>query len=132
MCLINRNESLKKVRNFTIKPKIKKNDILVDEIIGVQKIVCNNGIMKTIYKFEKGIVVSCLNINEYYNEKFKNIMFDLYNKMSTKNLKLEGNIVTYEWNDSFFNEKGKDATPYEIKKFLKKTKWKVTVKYKNI
>lgn len=121
-----RSESLTKV-NHVIEPKTSDKDILVDQIIGTQKIVFKNTV---IYNFKNGIVDSCLNISEFYDEEAQEINVGIMKKFHTKNLKVSGNTLTYEWDDEFFEQKGKGATPYQIKKYLKDSKYKVKVIYK--
>lgn len=130
--MFNNNESLKKITHSFIKPNIEKKDILVDEIYGEQKIYGNQGVKKTVYKFEDGKAISCFNTEEFYDESFQKIMLEFYEQQQKdlKNMKCAGNIITFEWSDEFFKQKGKGSTPYEIEKFLKNQKYKVEVKFK--
>jgi len=54
------------------------------------------------------------------------IFLKLYlNDGLTKNVKREKNIISYEWSDEYFEEKGKGCSKEEIKQFLKAQKYKI-------
>lgn len=99
----------------------------MDELVAEQKIVYNQGILKTIYKFENNKAISCINISEFSDEEFAKIAFDA-NKLTPqmfKNVKFDGKVLEYEWSDNFFEQKGKGESKEVIEKFLKDSGWKI-------
>lgn len=108
---------------------MKKNqkNAITDELIAEQKIVHNQGLMRTIYKFENNQAISCININEFYDEAFAQIAYDANREMTEmiKNIRFDGKTLEYEWSDKFFKEKGKGESKEAIEKKLKQTGWKI-------
>ncbi|NCC71532.1 hypothetical protein EOM09_08220 [bacterium] len=99
----------------------------MNELIAEQKLVYNQGISKTTYKFENGKAISCINITEFYNEEFAQIVYNanMINSHMFKNIKFNGKILEYEWSDDFFEKKGKGSSKEVIIKFLKDSGWKI-------
>lgn len=114
-------EHLSKVKNIKIKPKKSKvilpKDELNAEFIGYKK----QFVIRTKYIFEYDKAVACYNEIESDHE----IFLEERTPELKKNTKRNGNIVSYEWSDEYFENKGKGQSKEEIKQFLKKMKYKI-------
>lgn len=53
-----------------------KEIFLVEELVAEQKIVHNQGLMRTIYKFDNNIAINCTNITEFYDDNFAKIAYE--------------------------------------------------------
>jgi len=120
---------LSKVKIFKIKEKKSKEILPKDELVGELVGYKNQFIQRTKYIFEYDKAVACYNEIESDNE----IFLEDYspNDGTRKNVKREGNILSFEWSDEFFEQKGKGSSKEEIKKFLKLMRFKIKDDRKN-
>lgn len=116
-------DSLKKIMSIKIKERKNKQPLPYDELeaefIGYKKTFINRA--KYIFEYDKA--VKCYMEMEADNEIFFKVQLQPDNL--TKNHKRKGNILTYEWSDFYFEQKGKGCSKQEIKQFLKKQGYKI-------
>jgi len=108
---------VKEKKSKTVLPK----DELMAEFVGYKKTF----IKRTKYIFEYDQAVACY---EEIESDYPSIL-DIYaDDKLCKNIERNGNTIKYEWNDNYFEQKGRGCTKEEIKDFLKSQKYKIKKK----
>lgn len=94
-----------------------------DEIIGEFVGYKNQFVKRTKYIFEYDKAVKCYNEMETENDIFFEPIYS--DKEIIKNIKRNGNILSYEWSDEYFEQMGKGCSKSEIKLLLKMLGFKI-------
>lgn len=119
-----RSNHIEKVKEVKVKPKKTKDILPYDELLAEKVGYKNQFIERVKYIFKDGKAVECYNELESDNPIFIDATLNAGDNLH-KNVQLNGNVLSYEWNDKYFEEKGKGCSKSEIKKFLKALGYKI-------
>jgi len=119
-----RSNHIEKVKSVNIKPKELKKDLPYEELYAEKIGYKNQFIERVKYIFKDGKAVECYNELESENPIFIDAILNNGQNLH-KNVQLNGKVLSYEWNDNYFEEKGKGCSKAEIKKFLKSLGYKI-------
>lgn len=117
-------DHLTKIKAINIKSKKSKNVLPYEELKGEMVGYKNQFIERVKYVFKDGKAVECYNELETDNPIFFDTILKTGDNLH-KNVQINGNILSYEWSDDYFEQKGKGCSKEEIRIFLKKKGYKI-------
>ena len=117
-------DHLTKIKVINVKNKKSKNILPYDELKGEMIGYKNQFIERVKYVFKDGKAVECYNELETDNPIFFDTILKTGDNLK-KNVQINGKVLSYEWSDDYFEQKGKGCSKKEITIFLKEQGYKI-------